>query len=401
MAAKRRHPPWQSYEQKVFALFKEHYPNARVRKNVHLKGRFSKRARQVDILLSETTPAGVVKTVIDTKCFKRKVDVKVVDGFAGFVEDLRAQRGILITGRGFTAAALRRAFNSPRDIELDVLNFSELRRFQGFGAIPYAGSHGFLIPAPLAWVIDGTRGHGCLASLYQRGLSWEDAAKKKELIYINCWNLEGNNLTAQDLDKLQVANLERMGRVSVKRVPTVQRLDAPTRLRIADVASYGCLEVTGFVEFKDVIFFAVLLTPKETQRSNIRRLESVMRQAQPIKIRCNHDARIAELRQQLGETPGRGEQALLLRQLARFFIEMGRFEDARRLLEDAIRLDPSNTYWAIKELLPVLAKLADTSRAREVLAVLLRLEPRNPTVFSDCLIFASGCSGSSRTPLPP
>jgi hypothetical protein len=74
------------------------------------KGRFSKRKRQIDILIAEKTPVGILKTVIDTKLFNRKVDVKAVDALAGFVDDVGAEKGMLITSRGYTQAALRRAF---------------------------------------------------------------------------------------------------------------------------------------------------------------------------------------------------------------------------------------------------------------------------------------------------
>src|SRR5437016_6092409 len=108
MKPKPTKPRWTIYEQQVFELFKAHFPAAKVRKNVHVRGRFSKRKRQIDILVVERTPTGILKTVVDTKFFRRKVDVKAVDGIAGFVDDVRAHRGMLVTNRGYTRAALRR-----------------------------------------------------------------------------------------------------------------------------------------------------------------------------------------------------------------------------------------------------------------------------------------------------
>src|SRR5437667_11093943 len=60
MTQKRTKPSWAVYEEQVFELFKEHFPAARIRKNVRVKGRFSKRKRQIDILMTETTPAGIL-----------------------------------------------------------------------------------------------------------------------------------------------------------------------------------------------------------------------------------------------------------------------------------------------------------------------------------------------------
>jgi hypothetical protein len=113
MTQKRTKPSWAVYEQQVFELFKQHFPAARIRKNVRVRGRFSKRKRQIDILMTETTPAGILKSVIDTKFFKRKVDVKAVEGLEGFVADVDAQKGILIKSRGYSQAALKRAFYGP------------------------------------------------------------------------------------------------------------------------------------------------------------------------------------------------------------------------------------------------------------------------------------------------
>jgi hypothetical protein len=87
MSPKNASAAWTAYEQQVFDLFREHFPKAVVRKNVMVRGRFSKRMRQIDILVTEITPVGQLKTVVDTKYFKRKVDVKAVDSLAGFVDD--------------------------------------------------------------------------------------------------------------------------------------------------------------------------------------------------------------------------------------------------------------------------------------------------------------------------
>ena len=226
---------WAAYEEQVFELLKEHFPAAEIARNVHARELFSKRKRQIDILITEQTPAGTLKTVVETKFFKRKVDVKAIDGLSGFVEDVGANRGMLITTGGYTKAALKRAFYGPSDLELDVLNFSELQRFQAFGAIPRAGKHAFLVPAPFGWVIDATQGNGYLACMYQRGLDAQTAREKKEFLYIDFWDRTRDPFTAAELDDYQVARMRLAGPVTVSHKDTVQRTDSVTRLRIADV----------------------------------------------------------------------------------------------------------------------------------------------------------------------
>lgn len=379
-------PKWRAYEDQVFALFREHLPQARLRQNVKLRGRFSKRKRQIDILIVEKTPAGKLRTVVDTKHFGRKVNVKAVDGLAGFAEDVGAERGMLITNVGYTRAALRRAFYAPRDLELDILNFSELQRFQTFTAIPYAGNKGFLVPAPLGWVIDATRTRSCLAMMYQRGFDAATARGRKEFIYVNFWDRRKHPLSAKELDDIQSANLRQTSPAAIRRRETIHRPDAVTRLRVADVKSYGCLEVTGFLEFRDVIFFAVLLTPKETQRPNIRRLESVLRQAIPIDLVKDNTPLINAIQERLGESLTNSERAQLLLEIGHWYRDMDQFTAARDALNESLSLDSSN-YYAIKELLPVLARLDDKETALALLRRLLGLDPHNPTVFNDAIDF--------------
>jgi hypothetical protein len=76
------------------------------------------------------------------------------------------------------------------------LNFEELKQFQGFGALPYSGKHGVVMPSPFGWIIDAKRSDGFLATLYQRGLTLEEAMKSKEWMYVNIFSKtdEINNL---------------------------------------------------------------------------------------------------------------------------------------------------------------------------------------------------------------
>lgn len=384
----RRNRPWASYEQKVFELFKDHFPKAEVQKNVRVRGRFSKRSRQIDILVSQNTPAGQLRTVIDTKLFKRKVNVKAVDGLAGFIEDVGAHRGMLITDKGYSLAALRRAYYGPSNLELDIINFSELQRFQGFTAIPYVGNNAFLVRAPLGWVVDVSRPEGLLAIMYQRGLDARTARAKREFLYIQYWDRKADPFTAAQLDELQVERMKvLLGPLTVSHKPTVHRNDAGTRLRIADVKRYRCLEVTGFLEFSDVILFAVLLTPIETQGPNIRRLESVMQQALRIELRRDNTRLIEKALQALGEHPSDSERTRLLREIGHWYRDMDRLDEARHALEESLSVAASSheKYWAAKELLAVLSKLGDKAASLKLTSQLLRFDPQNPTVFNDAI----------------
>ena len=275
-------------------------------------------------------------------------------------------------------------------MELDVLNFAALENFQGFTAIPYAGDKAFLVTAPFGWVIDATRGRGCLATMYQRGLCLSAAHRKKEFLYINYWDRRAEPLSAAELDRRQTASMRfSLGSMRVSHRPTIQRSDAVTRLRIANIKKYKCLELTGFLEFKDVIFFAVLLTRQETQHSNIRRLEAVLKQAIPISLQRDNSELIVSIQEQLKLDLPIHERARLLREAGHWYRDMDQLQDARRLLDESLSLVPTS-YQTIKELLPVLTGLRERNRAKEIMECLLRIEPHNPTVFNDCLTHAAG-----------
>lgn len=120
---------WQEYENQIFDLLRKKFPKSNISFNQRLNGFFSKRKRQVDILVSEKILDKEVKIIIDCKKFNKKIDVKAVESFIGFCEDISAHIGIMITNYGYTESAIRRTENYHRDIQLEVVKFSELKLF--------------------------------------------------------------------------------------------------------------------------------------------------------------------------------------------------------------------------------------------------------------------------------
>lgn len=279
---------WSDYEIEIFNFFRSAYPTADIRPNISLKGQFSKVPRQIDILIEDYVAGSRFRTVVDGKFFSTRVDVKDIECFMGMLNDVEAHKGILITQQGYSEAAINRAHYDQIDLELDILNFKDLKHLQGEIAIPYAGNNVVLMPAPLGWVIDAKRQSGFVAALYQRGLTIEEAYKQNEWIYINFWEKSPKAKTIEELTKLQEEKLrERFPDVQISYLPTIKRPGAQILLRKANIPSYTALEYTGFVEFKDFIFFAVLFTPVEIAKRNIRKLEYVMAKVIPGKIQEN------------------------------------------------------------------------------------------------------------------
>lgn len=279
---------WKDYELEIHDSFKEMFPDADITHNVTVTGRYSKVERQVDILIEDYVAGSRIRIVVDGKFFSKKIDVKDVEMFIGMLNDCEANKGLLITQEGYSKAAIARAYNDPIDIELDILNFKDLQTFQDIGAIPFSGKYGVLLPAPFGWIIDATRREGVLATLYQRGLTIEQAGESKEWMYVNIRSKDNEIKTLDDFLEFQKKNtLAHFPKAKFCTMPTVKRDKAVIKLREIDIESYPTKEYTGFVEFDDFIFFCVLFTPEELRKKNIRKLESILQKVCPIHINQN------------------------------------------------------------------------------------------------------------------
>ena len=96
-------------EQLVARIQQQLAPKAEVLHDVKLDGRQSKRKRQIDVLVREQIGQYDIKIIIDCKDYKTPVDVKGVEEFYGLLDDVGAQKGVLVCPRGFTGAAKTRA----------------------------------------------------------------------------------------------------------------------------------------------------------------------------------------------------------------------------------------------------------------------------------------------------
>jgi hypothetical protein len=276
---------WKDYENEIHAYFKNMYPRADISNNVTLPGRYSKVDRQIDILIEDYIAGNRLRIVVDGKFFSSKIDVKDVEMFIGMLNDCDANKGLLITQEGYSQAAINRAYFDPFDIELDILNFKDLYQFQGFLGIPYSDNHGVILPAPFGWIVDATRRQDVLATLYQRGLTLDQAGENREWMYVNIRSKDEEIKTLEDFLKHQETYvLNDFAKARISFIPTIKRNDSQVKLRVIDIETYPTKEYTGFVEFEDFIFFCVLFTPDELKKKNIRKLESILQQVIPIQV---------------------------------------------------------------------------------------------------------------------
>lgn len=93
----------------VAKIQRELAPTAEVLHNQRLQGRKSGRDRQIDVLVKDRIGQYDIFIVVDCKDYKKPADVKSVEEFYGLVDDVGAQKGVLVCPSGFSAAAKTRA----------------------------------------------------------------------------------------------------------------------------------------------------------------------------------------------------------------------------------------------------------------------------------------------------
>ncbi|WP_370281698.1 restriction endonuclease [Pseudooceanicola sp.] len=103
-------------EKLVAKIQAELAPTAAILHNQRLPGRLSGRTRQIDVLVRDRVGQYEILIVIDCKDYKKRADVKSVEEFQGLVEDVGAQKGVLVCPSGFSEAAKIRASGLQMDL---------------------------------------------------------------------------------------------------------------------------------------------------------------------------------------------------------------------------------------------------------------------------------------------
>lgn len=384
---------WKDYEREIFQEFRQAYPSAKITRNAKLLGKFSKVEREIDVLIEEQASDFSFRIVVDAKYRGRKLDVSDVEAFIGLTRDVEAHTGVMVALEGYTPAAVNRAYYDDTDILLDVLSLDELKVLQGRAAIPYSGKCGATVLAPFGWVIDATRREHMIASLYQRGLTFEEALHNNEWMYINFWTKKEkqkvNTLEALlEFQKSYILRRSPDAEIRILEGTPGQKVGAKTLIRCLQKKGYRGPEYAGFVDFKDFIFMCVLHTPEEMERKNLRKLRAVLREVFPMKVTRNSTKAIEAAEEKLKESLSDAERASLLSRIGWWYRDMEQFQQGRKSLEASLALVP-NDYETVKQLLATVIKLGDKPATLEVMSRLLRLDPHNPTVFTDCFEYSN------------
>ena len=150
-------PKWIIYERAV-ARLKESYGDCEVIHDFKVVGRRSGIERQVDIWLS-TKVGGKhgVTVAVECKCRETEpVSIKDVDAFYGFIDDVGANKGVLVSNSGFTDGAKKRADGC--EIELEALTLEEAQDFEWADLLSDSCNSPFDCWGTVSWEFDDGEG---------------------------------------------------------------------------------------------------------------------------------------------------------------------------------------------------------------------------------------------------
>jgi Holliday junction resolvase len=133
------------YETMVANYLVNNNPDFLVRYNQSIKGKYSKVLRQIDIILVKKERI----VVVECKYYNKKIDVKIIEQFISFLEDVGINEGLLVTNIGITKSVINRI--SESEIEIRILNEKDLKKYSLTALIPYEGNRALFLYEPYGW----------------------------------------------------------------------------------------------------------------------------------------------------------------------------------------------------------------------------------------------------------
>lgn len=278
---------WKDYEYYIHRVLSDLYPEASITHNVQKLGFMSGTKRQIDILIEGNLAGYSLNIVVECKYLNKKIDIKVIESFIGFLHDVKANKGVLITNRGFTKAAQARTENDSHvDLDIKIIDFDKLEHFQGFGGIAYKETAGVVIEPPNGWILDFKQRYPyVLATLYPMGLSFEQAIDSWQYIYVYLTIKTAPHPNLESLFKYQEVYIrQRSSNCTIEYFPKTIRENTTSILRVIAYSEFDLIDHTLFIDYKDFIFYCTLVTSKELQKKNLKRLEQMMTKAIPLEV---------------------------------------------------------------------------------------------------------------------
>lgn len=376
---------WKKYELEILNYFTDLYPDTLITFDKKIIGKFSKVERQIDIYLEGQIAGYQIKIAVDCKYFSKNIDVKHVESFCSMVEDIDAHQGVLITKKGFSKAAINRAYYGIQKVELDILNFEEITKYQSLSAFPYVGNMSISIKAPFGWILDIENPVNNFASLFQRGLTLKQAKKRNEWMYVQFWKKENSGFTIDNLIDIQNGYISEGTKAKFEYIIGPKRKDEiSTKIRVADVDTYPSLEVTGFMNFERFIFYFVLFTPRELLNKNLRKLQYLLATTIPMEISFNNNQVIQSTLNDLEDIEDLEERAGKYNQIALWYKEMKDVENTFLYYQKALDSFPKH-YFTLRMITFECLIHNKIEEAKKYAVITFELEPSNPKVIQELI----------------
>jgi hypothetical protein len=109
-------PKWKKFEQLVTFVQQELAPDAIVKHNDKIMGSITHSLRQVDVSVRKRVGQFDILIAIDCKDLASPADVKHIEETIGLFEDIKANKGAIVSARGFTKAAKIRGERAGLDL---------------------------------------------------------------------------------------------------------------------------------------------------------------------------------------------------------------------------------------------------------------------------------------------
>lgn len=283
---------WKLYEHKVLERFREIYPTSEVRYNTSIKGIKSGRSRQIDTLIINKVGGTEVKTVIDSKCYAKRINITTVESFIGFLSDIGADRGIMVTKMGYSKAAKQRVQKEDLEIELNILTFDELPDYLGFKGVMKFGPIDCLFEVHPKWILNSKNPTlNVLAKIYPNKYDWDSATKNREYIYgtilphIDENHNVPDDFSFENVTKLISNNLfSKYPKLNVVNITPLIDLDgSPVAVLNAIMDKFS--EYVAVASYDEYSIIFGLVTPNKRAEVNLEALKFTVSQLQTFFIR--------------------------------------------------------------------------------------------------------------------
>lgn len=205
-------------------------------------------------------------------------------------------------------------------------------------------------------------------------------------MYVEFWRVENPDFKIESLIQIQNEQLLEIDpEAKFSYNTSVKRKDnCNTKIRIAEICTYPALEVTGFVQFEEYIFFIVLFTPKELLNKNLRKLQFLLKVAYPSHISFDNSRLIEQCLNETKKLTDNQKKADNLYQIGKWYKQMLDNEKALFYFRQAIDCFPSH-YSHLKDIISETLSLGLYEEAKQYSTQLFNIEPTNPTVPQDLI----------------